>query len=169
MYAGHAALALYAKARRQRLPLLLLVVVAYAPDWIEWLFQAARPGHGSAAFVSHSIVSVLVGSTIVAALALIAHRPRADAVALWLLYVSHWLADFVTGLKPTWPGGPTVGLHLYDHPWWDFAIEAVVVAAAWIAYRRSLPPSPRRRLAVLIPAGLLAFQVGFLVVMRTIH
>lgn len=169
MYAGHAALALYTKARRSRLPLLLLVVVAYAPDWIEWLVEAARPLHGISAMISHSIPSVLVGSTVVALLALLFRADRADAIALWLLYVSHWLADFVTGLKPTWPGGPMLGLHFYDHPFWDFLIEAVVVALAWIAYRRSLPPTPRRGVAVLIPAGLLVFQIGFLVVMKAMQ
>lgn len=169
MYAGHAALALYTKARRPRLPLLLLVVVAYAPDWIEWLVEAASPLHGTSAMVSHSIPSVLVGSTVVAVLALLFHAERPDAVALWLLYLSHWAADFLTGLKPTWPGGPMVGLRLYERPLWDFAIEAVVVGAAWIAYRRSLPATPRRGVAVLIPAGLLLFQVGFLVVMKAIQ
>lgn len=169
MYAGHAALALYTKARRSRLPLLLLVVVAYAPDWIEWLVEAARPFHGNSAMVSHSIPSVLIGSTTVAVLALLFRAERTDAVALWLLYVSHWAADLITGLKPTWPGGPMVGLHFYDFPLWDFLIEAVVVGAAWIAYRRSLPATPRRGLAVLIPAGLLIFQVGFLVVMKAMQ
>lgn len=169
MYAGHAALALYTKSRRQRLSLLLLVIVAYAPDWIEWIVQAAHVPYDSAAVISHSIVSVLIGSTVVAAIALLARAPWVDAIALWLLYVSHWAADFITGLKPTWPGGRMVGLQMYDHPRWDFLIEAIVVVVAWIAYRRSLPPSPRRGVAVLIPAGLLAFQVGFLVVMRTMH
>lgn len=169
MYAGHAAIALYTKARRPRLALPLLVVVAYAPDWIEWLIDASGASYPTSSLYSHSIPSVLLGSSVVAAVSLLLGVERADALALWLLYVSHWVADFFTGMKPTWPGGPLIGMHLYDRPLVDFVMETLVVAAAWIAYRRSLPPTPRRGVAVLIPAGLLVFQVGFLVIMQRLH
>src|SRR4029077_11143699 len=56
---------------------------------------------------------------------------------------SHVLADYVTGLKPTWPGGPTIGLNLYSHPLGDLAVETVVLALGWLLYRRSLPPESR--------------------------
>jgi hypothetical protein len=89
-------------------------------------------------------------------------RQRGDAFALWGLYLSHWAADFITGGKPTWPGGPTVGLGLYGHPVWDCAVECAVIVVAWFAYRRSFGPAIRRRVSIaLVPLGLIALQVGF--------
>jgi len=161
MYAGHAGLALFAKARRPRLSLVVLVLVAYGPDWIEWALSAIHRGPGSYAVASHSLASVIIGSLVVALGALALRVAAWDAATLALLYQSHWVVDFITGLKPTWSGGPIVGLHLYSHPWWDFAFESVVVLACWMAYWRSLPPASRRRIAILIPVGLIALQAGF--------
>src|SRR5829696_6609090 len=108
MYAGHAALALLAKARRPRVPLALLVPLAFAPDWVEGI-AAALGRHNR--MISHSLVSVGIGATLFAAIYWLVTRSAADAAAVRLTYVSHWPADFITGIKPTWPGGPMVGLH----------------------------------------------------------
>lgn len=140
----------------------LLVPVAFAPDWIEWFFDAV--GHRNRE-ISHSLVSVGIGATLVALAYLLATRQRADAAAVWLTYVSHWPADYITGLKPTWPGGPTVGLYLYARPIPEFFVEAVVVIVCWFAYRRSLPVAARHRsVGLLIPVGLIAMQIAFLAV-----
>ena len=159
MYAGHAALATLAKGARPRLPLWLLVPVAFAPDWIQWLMEAL--GHTNPEY-SHSLLSVGAGASIVALGYFAVTRERGDAFALWLLYLSHWAADFITGSKPTWPGGPTVGLGLYGHPVWDCVVECAVIVVAWFAYRRSFGPAIRRRIGIaLVPLGLIALQVGF--------
>jgi hypothetical protein len=159
LYAGHVALASFAKGSRPRIPIALLVPVAFAPDWIEWIFSAF--GHQNRE-ISHSLISVGAGATVVALAYYAVTRASADTVAVWLTYVSHWPADFVTGLKPTWPGGPTVGLNLYSRPGLDFAVESVIVVLCWIAYRRSLPPVARKRaVSLLIPAGLIAMQIAF--------
>ena len=159
MYAGHAALALFAKAKRPRVPLVLLVPLAFAPDWVE-LIAAAFGRHNR--MISHSLVSVGIGATLFAVTYLLATRSAADAAAVWLTYVSHWPADFITGIKPTWPGGPMVGLHLYQHPIWDVVLETVLVVVAWLVYRRSLKPEVQKRsVAALIPLGLIAIQIGF--------
>jgi hypothetical protein len=74
---------------------------------------------------------------------------------------SHAVADFMTGLKPTWPGGPMIGLELYHHPVFDFAIEGLVIVAGWLLYRKSLPEDRRSSLPALILLGaLLAIQAG---------
>ena len=162
MYAGHAALATLAKGARPRIPMALLVPVAFAPDWIEWFFDAV--GHRNRE-ISHSLVSVGIGATLVALAYLLATRQRADAAAVWLTYISHWPADYITGLKPTWPGGPTVGLYLYARPVPEFFVEAAVVIVCWFAYRRSLPVAARHRsVGLLIPVGLIAMQIAFLAV-----
>lgn len=159
MYAGHAALALYAKAKRPRVPIALLVPIAFGPDWIQLIADAL--GHYDRA-ISHSLVSVGIGATLAAAIYWITTRRSADAAAVWLTYVSHWPADFITGIKPTWPGGPMVGLLLYTHPVWDALLESVVVVLCWLAYRQSLAgPTRRRAVLLLIPLGLIGMQIGF--------
>jgi len=163
LYAGHAALATLAKGARPRIPIALLVPVAFAPDWLEWFFDAV--GHRNRE-LSHSLISVGIGATVVALIYFLVTRARADAVAVWLTYASHWPADFVTGLKPTWPGGPTVGLFLYARPMLDFVVESVVVLVCWLVYRRSLPVAARNRtVGWLIPLGLIAMQMAFLATM----
>lgn len=160
MYAGHAAIALLAKGKRPRVPLALLVPVAFAPDWIEWICAAFGNRNPQ---ISHSLVSVGIGATLVALIYGAARRDWSGAFAVALTYASHWPADFLTGLKPTWPGGPTVGLYWYARPVYDLSIEILLIAAAWIAYRRSLPPeSERRQMAWLVPGGLVVMQLAFL-------
>ncbi len=159
MYVGHAALATLAKSKRPRIPFAVLVPAAFAPDWIEWVLNAF--GNYDKA-LSHSIVSVALGATLLALLYFVATRQLADASVVWLTYASHWPADFITGTKPTWPGGPMVGLMLYAHPLGDLLVESVVIVACWFAYRRSLPKAPRRRpLASLLLLGMIALQILF--------
>ncbi len=163
MYAGHAGLALYAKTLRPRVPMAVLVPVAYAPDWIQWLLAAAGGPRNPS--ISHSLVSVILGATIVAGLYAVVSRSRADAAIVWLTYFSHWPADFVTGSKAIWPNGPEVGLNLYHYATTDVILESIVVVLCWLAYRRSLPPASRERLVGwAIPAGLIAFQIGFVLI-----
>jgi membrane-bound metal-dependent hydrolase YbcI (DUF457 family) len=163
LYAGHAALATLAKGARPRIPIALLVPVAFAPDWIEWFFDAAGNRNRE---ISHSLISVGIGATLVALIYFLATRIRVDAVAVWLTYVSHWPADFITGLKPTWPGGPWVGLFLYSRPVLDTVVESLVVLVCWLIYRRSLPDEARNRsVGLLIPLGLIVMQMAFLATM----
>jgi membrane-bound metal-dependent hydrolase YbcI (DUF457 family) len=159
VYTGHAALALLAKAKRPRVPIALLVPIAFAPDWIEWIADAF--GHHNRA-ISHSLVSVGLGASLAALIYWITTRQSADAAVVGLTYVSHWPADFITGLKPTWPGGPMVGLRLYTHPVWDVLLESALVVACWLPYRHSLAaPTRRRAILQLIPLGLIGMQIGF--------
>ena len=162
MYAGHAAIAMAVKGLCPRIPIAVLVPVAFAPDWVQWVVGLS--GRQNRMY-SHSLVSVGVLAS-VAALAYWpwSRQPR-DAVFVWLTYVSHWPADFITGIKPTWPGGPEVGLGLYAHPLADIALESGVVALCWLVYRASLPRKSRRdRIGWLMPIGLMAMQVGFAVI-----
>lgn len=159
MYAGHAALALLVKGRRPRIPLLLLVPVAFAPDWIDLLSHVV---HRPSPMVSHSILSVAIGATALAVAYGLARRAVTDAAVVWLTYASHWPADYLTGYKPTWPGGPWLGQMLYARPTADLVVESVLVLICWLVYRRSLSPTARRHPAsYLIPIGLIAMQLAF--------
>jgi membrane-bound metal-dependent hydrolase YbcI (DUF457 family) len=162
VYAGHAAIALLSKGLRPRVSLAVLVPVAFGPDWIEWMLTlAGRPNR----MVSHSLVSVVACATLVAIVYWLFKRNAGDAAVVWLTYFSHWPADFITAFKPTWPGGPEVGLGLYAHPVADVFVESLVVIACWLVYRRSLPSAGQRsRLGLLVPFGLIVMQVGFHVI-----
>ncbi len=164
MYAGHAALATAAKGLRPRIPIAVLVPAAFAPDWIQWFFKAENYENR---IISHSLVSIAIVATVVSLLYWAISRQAGDAVAVWLTYASHWPADFITGLKPTWPGGPELGLMLYSHLPVDVVLECVVVALCWLVYRASLPTESRRsRVGLLVPLGLMAMQVGFAVIQK---
>ena len=60
----------------------LLVPVAFAPDWIEWFFDPT--GHRNRE-ISHSLVSVGIGATIVALGYFLTTRSRIDAAVVWLI------------------------------------------------------------------------------------
>jgi hypothetical protein len=163
VYAGHAALALVAKRFAPRVPIAVLVPMAFAPDWVQWTIAAA--GGPLNPSLSHSLVSVLIGATVAAAVYWAIARSRWDALVVWLTYVSHWPADFVTAIKALWPNGPAVGLDLYRYPAADVVVESIVVLLCWIVYRRSLASEARtKRIGWLIPVGLLALQIGFVVI-----
>ena len=158
MFAGHAALALLAKAKRPRVAISLLVPVAFAPDLVELVGDAL--GHHNRE-ISHSLVSVGIGATVVALVYWLVKRVAADAAVLWLTYVSHWPADYITGLKPTWPTGPMVGLLLYTRPVADACLESALVVVCWLAYRQSLPTARRRVGLLVVPIALIAMQLAF--------
>jgi hypothetical protein len=158
MFAGHAALALLVKAGRPRPPLVLLGVAAFGPDLLEWAF--ATFGWHNRTF-SHSLPAVGLGAIVAGLLYYrFGKRSSIDAAAIAALWLSHWFTDFITGVKPTWPGGPDVGLNLYTLPMVDLAMESLLVVMGWLVYRHSLTPRRRGR-ALLLPLGLIAAQVVF--------
>ena len=159
MYAGHAAIAASLKGKRPRVSIALLVPLAFAPDWIDSFSHLV---HHPTVIVSHSLVSVAIGATLCGLLYGLWSRSAGDGLVVWLAYASHWPADLVTGIKPTWVGGPMLGFELYGHPFWDFVIESGLVVLCWLIYRRSLPAESRRRsIGLLIPFGLIGMQVVF--------
>ena len=160
MYAGHVGVALAARRARTRVPLLLLVLTAQAPDWIAvsvGALGARDPGE----LWSHSLAAVGAGIVVVCGAYFWRRRDAAGALLLCGVYLSHPLLDLVTGRKPLWPGGTPAGACLYRAPLADFVIEALVLVIGWQVYRRSLPPASSRR-ARLAPTfmlvGLLACQ-----------
>src|SRR5438034_5101711 len=163
MFTGHAGLALVAKRLSPRAPLPLLVAAAYGPDIVEIVGDIDRRH----IFLSHSLVSVVLASALLAGVyAAIARPGTSAALAVWLTYLSHWPADVVTNVKPTWPGGPELGFRLYRHPVYDFALEAALGTVCWLVYRSSIPSSGRRRSqGVALLAGLVAAQAVYMVLL----
>ena len=119
-----------ARARWPRVPLALLAVASVAPDIVD-LALAALHACGRAGLYSHSLPAATALAILVGAAAAFWWRsPTAGWVAAAMVLL-HLPADYITGLKIVWPGGPIIGLNLYSHPMADFALEALVALAGW--------------------------------------
>lgn len=142
MYVGHVGAALGAKRLRRSIGLAVLILATYAPDWVDAGLCLARTSNPFE-MLSHSIPAV-------AFLALVAFtgyglvtRDWNAAAILAAVVASHMFLDWITGYKPTWPGGPMIGLQLYEHPIADFVAEAIVIAIGALLYARTLPTRKR--------------------------
>jgi hypothetical protein len=167
VYIGHVGIALALRSHRSAPPLWVLMLSAQGPDWLDAFRGLRGIPTEHATWSMHSIPHVAIGAAVAAlgalVVALAARRgDTADALhgaaLAALAYYSHWVADFFTGIKPTWPGGPYVGLQWYLHPWRDLLLETAVVAVAWWIWRRSLADR-RNPLAWALLGALLALQV----------
>ena len=161
MYAGHVGVALGAHGMRKAVPLWLLIIASQLPDWADAGLCLANVRTPVPGLYSHSLPAIGVLALIGAIAYCFAVRDVAGMLLVAAVVASHAVGDFFTGLKPTWSGGPMIGLELYHHPAADFAIEAVVLVAGWLLYRRSLPEDRRSSLpAFTVLGALLAIQAG---------
>jgi hypothetical protein len=160
MYIGHVGAALAAKRVRRSIGLFALLVATYTPDWVDGGLCLAG-FYNPQAMLSHSIPAVALFA--LAGFTLYGFRTRDWTAALIVAAVilSHMFLDWITGYKPTWPGGPMIGLELYDHPVADFIIEGALIAVGAVLYGRTLPPRKRPWVDVSIMLGaLLALQLA---------
>lgn len=139
MYVGHVGFALGAKGLRSSLPLWVLIIASQLPDWADATVCLAGVAASAPGLYSHSFPAIAVLTVVGALVYLVTTRDVAGATLVGALVVSHALGDYVTGLKPTWVGGPMIGLQLYRHPALDFVVEAVVILLGWLIYRASFP------------------------------
>jgi membrane-bound metal-dependent hydrolase YbcI (DUF457 family) len=156
MYIGHVGAALAAKRARRTIGLLVLLVASYAPDWVDTGLCLAG-AYNPQGMLSHSM-------PVIAFLALLGFGVYGAATRDWrgagivaAVVVSHMLLDWITGYKPTWPGGPMIGLQLYARPIADFVAEGAVIAIGAMLYAKTLPP--RRRPWIDVSAMLGALLV----------
>jgi membrane-bound metal-dependent hydrolase YbcI (DUF457 family) len=161
VYAGHIGVALGAHGIRKAIPLWLLIIASQLPDWADAGLCLANIRPAVPGLYSHSFPAVAVLALIAALVYCIKVRDPAGMFIVAVVVVSHAVLDYVTGTKPTWIGGPVVGLGLYHHPVIDFAIEAMVLIAGWLFYRQSLPEDRRSSTPVFTLLGaLLAIQAA---------
>jgi hypothetical protein len=166
MYGGHIGIALAGKGIRRAIPLWILVLATQLPDWTDAAFCAAGASSPPSEMLSHSLPAIGVLAALLSLLYYAAVRDEGSAAFVAAIVVSHAIADYVTGLKPTWPGGPLIGLQFYHYPFLDFIAETVVIVIGWIIYRRSFPRERRNSnpivlLLILTLALQLAASVGF--------
>jgi len=144
VYGGHVGIALAGKGLRPAIPLWVLLLATQLPDWTDAAVCAAGISSPPSGILSHSLPAIAVLGGVLALLYYGVARDAAGAGLVGLTVLSHAIADYATGLKPTWPGGPVIGLELYRQPAIDFVLEAFVIAIGWVLYRRSLAESRRR-------------------------
>ena len=161
MYTGHAGVALGAHGLRKSIPLWLLILASQLPDWADAGLCLANVRTAIPGMYSHSLpaITLLARGAALPYSAML--RDPAGMLLVALVVVSHALGDYVTGIKPTWPGGPVVGLELYRYPLIDFVFEVAVILGGWMIYRKSLPVDKRSREPVLtLLFVLMAVQIG---------
>jgi hypothetical protein len=160
MYIGHVGAALGAKRARRTIGLLVLLIATYTPDWVDTglcLAGAFNPQ----GMLSHSIPAIALFAALWFAAYATATRDWKGALVVAGVVLSHMVLDWITGYKPTWPGGPMIGLRFYDHPVADFIAEAAVIVIGALLYARTLPPRKRPWVDVSVMLGaLLLLQLG---------
>jgi hypothetical protein len=135
MHIGHVGAALAAKRVRASIGLLVLLIATYAPDWIDTGMCTAGSFHSNEMF-SHSIPAVLVQALLGFGIYGALTRDWKGAFVVAGVVFSHMLLDWITGYKPTWPGGPMIGLRLYDYPIADFIAEGLALVSGTLLYTR---------------------------------
>lgn len=159
MYVGHLGVALGAKRFAPSVALATLVFATYLPDWVDAALCITGRYQG-AQMLSHSLPAALVLSVLAGA-AVFGRGNRSAFFVVAAIVISHVLLDYITGIKPTWPGGPFIGLQMYNQPIVDFAVESIIIVFGWMLYKRTLPPSNGRwNLSAVMLAVLLAMQAA---------
>ena len=156
MLVGHLAVALGTKTAEPRVPLGAAVAAAFGLDllWPILLLlgvETVRVHPGDTAFTNLAFDSYpwshsLLFATVWSGLAMFVSRRlygswRIGAI-LGGLVLSHWVLDFITHRPdlPLWPGGPAVGLGLWNSIPATIIVEGLLFAAAIEVYRRAYPP-----------------------------
>ncbi len=158
MFVGHLAAALGAKRLEPRLSLGVLVAAAFGLDllWPAFLLlgvEHVRVDPGNTAFTplafdsypwSHSLAAALLWGAVAAVAigGLDGLRPR---ILIAAAVVSHWVLDFITHRPdlPLWPGGPQVGLGLWNSIPGTILVEGTLFIIAIEAYRRAFKARDR--------------------------
>ncbi len=143
MYAGHLGFGLGAYSFRKTVPLWLLLIAAQIPDWLDAGYCFADINRGPFGLYTHGFIPIAVMAVLAASFTYVLTLDATGALIVALIVASHWGLDYLTGIKPTWPGGPVLGLNLYARPVVDAILESAIVLIGWLLYRRALPQSVR--------------------------
>lgn len=86
---------------------------------------------------SHSLLMAAVWSVVAAIAYFAVTRYGRGAVVIFFGVISHWVLDFVTHRPdlPLWPGGPKVGLGMWNAPAAEIATESALFAIGILLYR----------------------------------
>jgi len=156
MFVGHLAVALGAKRVSPRTPLAALIAATFALDliWPVLLLlglERVRIAPGHTAFTplafehypwSHSLSMAVVWGVVLGRASVFLLKRSAAGLVIGAVIVSHWLLDYVTHAPdlPLWPGGPLVGLGLWNSVPGTILVEGALFAGAIAAYVRGARP-----------------------------
>lgn len=160
MFIGHYALGLAAKRAEPRLSLGVLLAAPQVLDLLWPIFVLAGVERvevepGNTAFTpldfiyypySHSLVAALGWSLLALLLVrVLLHQPWRAAAIAGALVASHWLLDVASHRAdmPVWPGGPRIGLGLWNSVPATLAVEIAMFAAGTLLYLRSTRATDR--------------------------
>lgn len=152
MFLGHVALGLAAKRATPHVSLALLVLACQLADVLWPIFLAlgleeVRIDPGNTAFTpldfvsypySHSLVLLFAWGIAFALVCRFLVGGRGVFAVTAALVVSHWVLDVVTHRPdlPLYPGGPKVGLGLWNSIPWTLVVELTIYAVGlWIYLR----------------------------------
>ena len=153
MFIGHYALGLAAKRYAPRTSLGTLFVAPTLADllWPVFLLLGWEHAHvvpGPNPFltlwlddypISHSLFTLIVWGALFGYLYRRRSGDQRAALVIGALVVSHWVLDFITHRpdEPIYPGGPEVGLGLWNYVAATVIVETVMLLAGVIIYLRT--------------------------------
>lgn len=156
MIVGHLGVAATARSAWPRASLPWLLVACVSPDLVDVGFALAGVCNPYGLY-SHTVHSAALQAAVLGGAALLVTGSRITAAASALMVLLHLPPDLITGHKIFWPGGPMVGLYLYQRPLLDFLLEAPILILGWWLLRRSRS-APRWATSALVLVVLLAGQ-----------
>jgi membrane-bound metal-dependent hydrolase YbcI (DUF457 family) len=160
MFIGHHAAAFAAKRVAPRVSLGTLFAAALLVDliWPVLLLlglEHVRIAPGITAFtpldfydypITHSLLAVLGWSVAAAVIYRLVRKSTPDALVVGAAVLSHWVLDFVTHRPdlPLWPGGPKVGLGLWQSVPATIVVEVALFVVTLVLYLRMTRARDRR-------------------------
>lgn len=165
MLLGHIAVGL---AGKRFAPRVSLATLLFAPMFLDLLrpiflllgWEQVRIDPGKFGFTSlvseschwsHSLHMTLFWAGLVAVVFRALTRDTRSAVWIGIAVVSHWVMDWVTHQPdlPLWPGGPLVGLGLWNSVAATVIVEIVLfIVGLWLYMRVTRPRGGRGRLSL---------------------
>ena len=159
MFVGHYGVALAAKSRAPHASLGILIIAAQLVDlvWPVLLLLGIErvsivPSDNPFLRLSfdsypwtHSLVTTVLWGVLAGGAYGALRRDRAAGVVVGLLVVSHWVLDWITHVPdlPLYPGGPRVGLGLWNSVGATMLVETLVFLAGLVIYARSTRAADR--------------------------
>jgi len=148
-------LALASKRVQPRVPLAALVAATFALDVLWPVFvlagvEVVRIDPGNTAFTpldfasypwSHSLLMAAMWGTAAGLVARRTLRVARAGLVIGALVVSHWVLDLIVHRAdlPVWPGGPRVGLDLWNSVPGTLLVEGALFLAGIVIYARTCP------------------------------
>jgi len=156
VFAGHLAVSLGAKVVEPKASLAALVAASFGLDLVWPLLllagiETVTVAPGNTAFTplafesypwSHSLLMAAVWGGLGWALAYRATKSQRVSLLVGAVVVSHWVLDFVTHRPdlPLWPGGPKLGLGLWNSVPATILLEGALFLVAIAFYVRTQKP-----------------------------